>query len=162
MIESFPASNETKELNESFPTSPKTSKNSKRKRNAHFFSTVFARGFAFPKLQFWERNVTRKNSAEKMRVSLPFGVFRRFWTRWKAPVERFCLVWCGKCFNHLRIYYLWGQRDENGQLQGARADTIFPDPAWVRAGFCSTHQDLSSDTKFGHIYDNIASDPSWK
>ena len=51
-------------------------------------------------------------------------------------------------------------RGENGQLQGARADSIFPDPAWVRAGFCSTHQDLSSDTKFGHIYDNIASDPS--
>ena len=52
MIESFPASNETKELNESFPTSPKTSKNSKRKRNAHFFSTVFARDVAFPKLRW--------------------------------------------------------------------------------------------------------------
>ena len=47
------------------------------------------------------------------------------------------------------------------QTKDNQLDTIFPDPAWVRAGFCSTHQDLSFDTKFGHIYDNIASDPSW-
>lgn len=43
-------------------------------------------------------------SAEKMRVSLPFGVFRRSWAGWKALAELFCLVWCGKLSSHTRIY----------------------------------------------------------
>ena len=48
-----------------------------------------------PALSLRSRNCAareRKESAEKMRVSLPFGVFRRFWARWKALDELFCLV----------------------------------------------------------------------
>ena len=48
-----------------------------------------------------------------------------------------------------------------GESYTPRGGLKWPDPAWVRAELCSTHQDLSFDTKFGYIYDIITSDPPW-
>ena len=35
---------------------------------------------------------TQREWLNYMRVSLPFGVFRHFWARWKPPIELFYLV----------------------------------------------------------------------
>ena len=57
---------------------------------------------------------------KKLRVSLPFGVFRRFWARWKHTMSSFFWVDAGN-YSIISEFTTVGQRGDNDQLQGVRA-----------------------------------------